>query len=46
LEDHIEEGPSSGWVSKLSDMLPEYYTLRGWDSLGVPTKEKLEALDL
>lgn len=46
LEDHIEDGPSSGWVSKLSDMLPEYYALRGWDSLGVPTKEKLEALDL
>jgi aldehyde:ferredoxin oxidoreductase len=27
-------------------MLEEYYRLRGWDSNGIPTREKLMALDL
>ena len=27
-------------------MLDEYYALRGWDENGIPTKEKLEELDL
>jgi len=27
-------------------MLPEYYNLRGWDEEGIPTKEKLNELDL
>jgi len=46
LEDGIPEGPSAGWVSKLSEMLPEYYALRGWDKTGIPTAEKLKELGL
>ena len=44
LEDPISDGPSKGWVHKLSDLLPEYYSVRGWDANGVPTKERLELL--
>jgi len=27
-------------------MLPEYYSMRGWDEAGVPTKAKLKELAL
>jgi len=27
-------------------MLKEYYQLRGWDNLGIPTREKLKELNL
>jgi aldehyde:ferredoxin oxidoreductase len=27
-------------------MLNEYYRLRGWDEFGVPTREKLEELEI
>ena len=27
-------------------MLEEYYHLRGWDNLGIPTREKLKELEL
>ncbi len=46
LEERIEEGPSAGYVHKLSEMLPEYYELRGWDATGIPTAQKLESLGL
>jgi aldehyde:ferredoxin oxidoreductase len=46
LEESVIDGPSQGWVSNLGPMLAEYYRARGWDSQGVPTKEKLEELDL
>ena len=46
LEEPIPEGPSKGWVHKLSDLLPEYYELRGWTKDGLPTKERLEKLGL
>ncbi|MCH4889399.1 aldehyde ferredoxin oxidoreductase [Acidaminobacter sp. JC074] len=46
LEEPIPEGPSKGWVHKLSDLLPEYYELRGWSKDGLPTKERLEKLGL
>lgn len=42
----IPSGPSKGEVSHLDKMLPEYYSLRGWDSKGVPTPEKLHDLSL
>ncbi len=42
----IPTGPSKGEVSRLPEMLPEYYKLRGWDENGVPTPEKLHALGL
>jgi aldehyde:ferredoxin oxidoreductase len=33
-------------VVHLSEMLPEYYRLRGWDANGIPTPEKLRELGL
>jgi len=46
LEEPIRTGPSKGSVSRLPEMLPVYYSVRGWDADGVPTKEKLSALEL
>jgi len=45
LEEPMPEGPSKGHVTKLSEMLPEYYRVRGWVR-GRPTRAKLEELDL
>ena len=33
-------------VSRLPEMLPGYYAVRGWDESGVPTDEKLQELGL
>lgn len=46
LEDPIPEGPSKGNVSRLSELLPEYYELRGWGADGIPTVERKELLGL
>ena len=46
LKEPIKTGPSKGLVNRLSEMLPEYYKLRGWDEVGVPTKAKLKELAL
>ncbi|MFC2073084.1 aldehyde ferredoxin oxidoreductase family protein [Chloroflexota bacterium] len=45
-EEPMPKGPSAGAVSKISEMLPEYYELRGWDKNGVPPPEKLAELSL
>lgn len=46
LEDPIPEGPSKGNVARLSELLPEYYELRGWSSDGIPTQERKEILGI
>jgi aldehyde:ferredoxin oxidoreductase len=46
LNDPLPAGPCKGEVSKLDKMLPEYYSLRGWNKEGIPTKEKLAELGL
>ncbi|MCK4585085.1 aldehyde ferredoxin oxidoreductase, partial [candidate division WOR-3 bacterium] len=49
LEEPLPAGAAKGhFVSReeLDTMLDEYYTLRGWDKNGIPTKEKLEELGL
>jgi aldehyde:ferredoxin oxidoreductase len=48
LEDPIQEGPSAGEksVHHLDVLLPEYYSVRGWDENGIPTDETLKALGL
>ncbi len=33
-------------LAKFNTMLDEYYTIRGWDVDGIPTKETLEKLDI
>lgn len=46
LKDPIKNGPSKGHVHKLADLLPEYYSVRGWDKDGIPTMETLKKLGL
>jgi aldehyde:ferredoxin oxidoreductase len=46
LHEPLPEGPAKGKVCELDDMLPEYYSLRGWDKDGVPEKAKLTELGL
>ncbi len=45
LSEAMPEGPNKGQVVRLSEMLPEYYKVRGWEE-GRPTPEKLRELDL
>jgi aldehyde:ferredoxin oxidoreductase len=46
LEEPLPDGPTKGNVCKLSDMLPDYYQVRGWGSDGIPTEAKLQELGL
>ena len=46
LEDPISEGPSKGQVHRLEELLPEYYSVRGWNEEGVPTPERMSALGM
>jgi aldehyde:ferredoxin oxidoreductase len=46
LEEPIPEGPAKGKLSRVKEIIPEYYALRGWDAQGIPTKEKLAELGL
>lgn len=46
LNDPMPEGPSKGNVTRLSEMLPEYYSLRGWTVGGIPTEERKTLLGL
>lgn len=45
LEEPITNGPSKGMVSRLDEMLPEYYELRGWEN-AFPTQETIARLGL
>jgi aldehyde:ferredoxin oxidoreductase len=42
----MPDGPAKGEVVRLDRMLDEYYELRGWDSDGFPTAEKLSDLGI
>jgi aldehyde:ferredoxin oxidoreductase len=42
----IPEGPSKGQLSRLSEMIGQYYNLRGWTEAGKPHPETLKALGL
>ncbi|KZL90709.1 aldehyde ferredoxin oxidoreductase family protein [Clostridium magnum] len=46
LEDPVVDGPSKGNVHKLDVLLPQYYSVRGWDAKGIPTEETLKKLGL
>ena len=46
LSEPLPDGPMQGAVSRLPEMLPEYYSLRGWDEKGIPTEQKLQSLGL
>ncbi|NWF96412.1 MAG: aldehyde ferredoxin oxidoreductase family protein [Candidatus Thorarchaeota archaeon] len=42
----LRQGNSRNRVARVSEMLPHYYSLRGWDEQGVPTPEKLSQIGL
>jgi aldehyde:ferredoxin oxidoreductase len=42
----IADGPAEGQISKVEEMLPRYYEVRGWNEKGEPTSETLRALGL
>ena len=44
LNEPTFKGMSSG--HPLAQLLPRYYTLRGWDAHGVPTSRTLEKLQV
>jgi aldehyde:ferredoxin oxidoreductase len=49
MEEPVPEGPHEGMRcthEELSSMLDTYYRLRGWTDDGIPTKEKLQELEL
>lgn len=46
LEEPIAAGPSKGEVARLSELLPEYYSIRGWGKDGIPTEERKTLLGL
>ena len=49
LKDKFTQGPVKGVhinKDKFEKSLQEYYSLRGWDEKGIPTKEKLKSLGL
>ena len=46
LKEPIPDGPAQGQISKVDEMLPRYYELRGWNERGEPRDETLKALEL
>lgn len=42
----LPEGPAQGQVSRVPEMLPDYYQLRGWSAQGMPLVETLKRLGL
>jgi aldehyde:ferredoxin oxidoreductase len=46
LKEAANLGPAKGRVNDLSEMLPHYYEIRGWDEQGVPKAETRQRLGL
>jgi aldehyde:ferredoxin oxidoreductase len=46
FKEPLKGGPCNGRVADLSVLMEEYYFVRGWDEEGIPTKRKLEELDI
>ena len=46
LKEAAKVGPATGRVADLDQMLPEYYSIRGWSADGVPTDETRSRLNL
>ncbi|NVM16688.1 MAG: aldehyde ferredoxin oxidoreductase family protein [Candidatus Lokiarchaeota archaeon] len=46
LQFPLERGLTKQKIVKIDEMLEEYYRLRGWDTKGIPTKEKLTELKI
>lgn len=46
LNEALPDGPAKGHVVELDKMLPSFYDLRGWTQEGIPTRKKLEELEI
>jgi aldehyde:ferredoxin oxidoreductase len=46
LRQPLPDGPASGMVCHLDEMLGDYYRARGWDATGHPSRDKLNQLGL
>lgn len=46
LKEPIPDGPAKGQVSKIEEMINEYYGLRGWTEEGEPHQQTLRGLEL
>ena len=46
LKEAVKSGPTKGNVSRLGEMLPKYYEIRGWTPEGIPTSETISRLGL
>ena len=46
LNETVSEGPAKGNVNELCKMIPEYYSVRGWDAEGLPTEAKKKELSI
>jgi aldehyde:ferredoxin oxidoreductase len=46
MKEPVTEGPAEGQVSRLQEMRPEYYRLRGWSDKGEPLPATVSALGL
>lgn len=46
LKNPIVAGPTKGEIYEKDILLPEYYSVRGWDENGIPTEETLKKLGL
>jgi aldehyde:ferredoxin oxidoreductase len=46
FKEPIQGGPAEGQISKVDEMLPKYYELRGWSERGEPLPETLQGLEL
>jgi aldehyde:ferredoxin oxidoreductase len=46
MKEPIPDGPAEGQISRIEEMIPEYYHLRGWNEQGEPLPETLRAFDL
>lgn len=46
MREPMPAGPLEGETFELERLLDDYYVKRGWDVNGIPTRERLEALDL
>ncbi|GAG57269.1 unnamed protein product, partial [marine sediment metagenome] len=42
----LPEGASRNRVAQIDVMLPEYYSLRGWDKEGIPSSKLLKELNI
>lgn len=46
IKEPIPDGPAAGQVSRIGEMIPEYYHLRGWSEQGEPLPETLKVFEL